>query len=151
MQGVPFSKANAIITEEWVKVKASNKEMKRYRDLYKEEKLRHEEALQRHEEDHMDEMEITNLHKRNKARKTPQPKKAPNSPKSDEPKKRSSDGKRIAGKAGKRTVGKTPQPKKAPKSAEFIGDSSKEEEEKEPKKIQAMEKYHTAEKSTKVT
>ena len=76
----------------------------------------------------MDEMEITNLHKRNKARKTPQPKKAPNSPKSDEPKKRSSDGKRIAGKAGKRTVRKTPQPKKAPKSAEFIGDSSKEEE-----------------------
>ena len=44
LQGVPFSKANAIITEEWKKVKASNKEMKRYRDLYKEEKLRHEEA-----------------------------------------------------------------------------------------------------------
>ena len=88
----------------------------------------------------MDEMEITNLHKRNKARKTPQPKKAPNSPKSDEPKKRSSDGKRIAGKAGKITVRKTPQPKKAPKSAEFIGDSSNQEEEKEPKKESSDEK-----------
>ena len=32
-------------------------------------------------------MEIINLHKRNKARKAPQPKKAPKSPKSDEPKK----------------------------------------------------------------
>ena len=48
-----------------------------------------------------------------------QPKKASRSPKSDEPKKASSDGKKIATKAGKK-VKKTPQPKKAPKSPEYI-------------------------------
>ena len=37
--------------------------MKKYRNLYKEEKRRHEEALQRYQEDHMDEMEIINPHK----------------------------------------------------------------------------------------
>ena len=63
--------------------------MKKYRDLYEEEKQRHEEALQRYQEDHMDEMEIINLHKRcnKKARKVSQSKKAP--PKSDKPKKES--------------------------------------------------------------
>ena len=35
-----------------------------YKDLYEEEKQRHEKALQRYQEDHMDEMEIINLHKR---------------------------------------------------------------------------------------
>ena len=64
----------------------------------------------------MDEMEIINLHKRNKARKTPQPKKAPKSPKSP----KSSDEKKTATKVGKKTVRKTPQPKKVPKSSEFI-------------------------------
>ena len=50
--------------------------MKKYKDLYKEEKQRHEEAFQRYQEDQMDEMEIINLYKRcNK--KVPQPKKAP--------------------------------------------------------------------------
>ena len=38
--------------------------MKKYRDLYEEEKQRHEEALQRYREDHPYEMEIINLHKR---------------------------------------------------------------------------------------
>ena len=38
--------------------------MKNYRHLYEEEKRRHEEVLQRYQEDHMDEMEIINLHKR---------------------------------------------------------------------------------------
>ena len=38
--------------------------MKKYKDLYEEEKQRHEEGLQRYKEDHMDEMEIINLHKR---------------------------------------------------------------------------------------
>ena len=61
LQGVPVSKASAIISKESKKVKASN--MKKYRDLYKEEKQRHEEALQRYQ-DHIDEMEIINLHKR---------------------------------------------------------------------------------------
>ena len=123
--------------------------MKKYRDLYKEEKRRHEEALQRYQEDHMDEMEIINLHKRcnKKARKVPQPKKALKSSKSDEPKKvpgpiddpsqneqrskkasRSSDGKKTTTKAGKK-VKKTSQPKKAPKSPEFIDPSEEVEEE----------------------
>ena len=46
------------------KVKASEGKMKKYRDLYKVEKQRYKEALQRHQEDHMDEVEIINLHKR---------------------------------------------------------------------------------------
>ena len=147
LQGVPVSKASAIISKEWKKVKASEKKMKKYKDLYEEEKQRHEEALQRYQEDHMDEMEIINLHKRcnKKAGKVSQPKKALKLSKSDEPKKvarliddpreeeqkpkrasRPSDGKKTATKAGKK-VKKTSQPKKAPKSPEFI-DSSEEEE-----------------------
>ena len=70
--------------------------MKRYKDLYEEEKQRHEETLQRYQVDHMDKMEIINLHKKcnKKARKVSQPKKASVSDelkktlsKSDEPKK----------------------------------------------------------------
>ena len=64
LQGVPVYKASAIISKKWKKVKVSSKKMKKYRDLYKEEKLRHEEALQRYQEYHIDEMEIINLHKR---------------------------------------------------------------------------------------
>ena len=116
--------------------------MKKYRDLYEEEKRRHEEALQRYQEDNMEEMEIVNLNKRcnKKARKTPRPKKAPKSPKSDDsseeeqrPKKasRSNDGKKVATKAG-RKVKKIPQPKKVPKLLECI-DSSEEEEKGPPK------------------
>ena len=149
LQCVPVSMASAIILKERKKVKASNKKMKKYEDLYEEEKRRHEEALQRYQEDHMDEMKIINLHKRcSKAGKAPQPKKAPKSPKSDEPKKvlgspgltddpgeeeqspkkasRSSDGKKTAARTRKK-VKKTPQPKKGPKSTKFIN-SSKEEE-----------------------
>ena len=62
--------------------------MKKYKELY-EEKQQHEEARQRYQEDHMDEMEIINLHKRcNK--KASQPKKAPKPFKSDKPKKHQS-------------------------------------------------------------
>ena len=45
--------------------------MKKYKGLYEEETQRHEEVLQRYEEDHKDEMEIINLHKKcnKKARK----------------------------------------------------------------------------------
>ena len=64
LQGVPVSKASAIISREWKKVKASEKKMKVYKDPYEEEKQRHEEALQRYQEDHMDEMEIINLPKK---------------------------------------------------------------------------------------
>ena len=64
LQGVPVYKATAIISKKWKKVKVSSKKMKKYRDLYKEEKLRHEEALHRYQEYHIDEMEIISLHKR---------------------------------------------------------------------------------------
>ena len=64
LQGVPVSKPSAIISKEWKKVKASEKKMKKYKDLYEEEKQRHDEALQRYKKDHMDEVEIINLHKR---------------------------------------------------------------------------------------
>ena len=76
LQGVPVSKASAI-SKEWKKVKASHKKMKKYKKLYEDEKQRHEEALRRYQEDHMDEMEIIDLHKRSnkRARKVPQPKK----------------------------------------------------------------------------
>ena len=118
--------------------------MKKYRDLYEEEKRRHDEAFQIYQEGHMDEMQIISLHKRcNK--KVPQPKKA--SSKSDEPKKapkslefiddpreeeqksKKADEKEVATKVGKK-VKKTSLPKKAPKLPELI-DSSKEEEEEE--------------------
>ena len=78
LQNVPVSKASAIISKEWKKVKTSNKKIKNYKELYEEEKRQHEEALQRYQEDHMDEMEIISLHKRcnKKARRVSQPKKA---------------------------------------------------------------------------
>ena len=38
LQGVPVSKASAIISKEWKRVKASEKKMKKYKDLYEEEK-----------------------------------------------------------------------------------------------------------------
>ena len=61
--------------------------MKKYKDLYVEEKQQHEEALQRYKEDHVNEMEIISLHKKciKRARKIPVPKKASELP--DEPKK----------------------------------------------------------------
>ena len=149
LQCVPVYKASAITSKEWKTVKASDKKMKKNRDLYEEEKRRHEEALQRYQKDHMDEMEIIKLHKRcnKKARKTPQPKKAPTSDEEEQKPKKASESPRLiddpsedkqkprkvsrpsnrknaATKAGK-TVGKTPRPKKAPKSPEFV-DSSKE-------------------------
>ena len=45
LQGVPVSKASVIMSKEWKKVKASEKKIKKYKDLYKEKKQRHEEAL----------------------------------------------------------------------------------------------------------
>ena len=50
LQGVSISKASAITLEEWKKVKASDKKMKKYRDLYEEEKRRHKETFQRYQE-----------------------------------------------------------------------------------------------------
>ena len=48
LHGIPVSKASAIISMEWKNVKASEKKMNKYKDLYEEEKRRHEEALQRY-------------------------------------------------------------------------------------------------------
>ena len=53
LKGATVSKASAIISKEWKKVKASDKKMKKYRDLYEVEKQRYEEDLQRYQEDHM--------------------------------------------------------------------------------------------------
>ena len=91
LQGVQVFKASAIISKEWKKVKASEKKMKKYKDLYEEEKQRHEKALQRYQEDHADEMEIVSLHKKcnKKDRKVLQPKALS---KLDEPKKELSKG-----------------------------------------------------------
>ena len=144
LQGVPVSKASAIILKEWKKVKESNKKIKKYRYLYEEEKRRNAEA--------------------------PQPKKAPKLPKSSEPKKASKspqfiddpseeekrpkkasgsgDGKKTTTKTGKK-VNKTSMskkatksrksdgPKKAPKSPEFVDTDSHElgtEDEQKSKK-----------------
>ena len=45
VQGVSVSKASAIISKEWKKVKPSEKKMKKYKDLYEEGEQQHEEAL----------------------------------------------------------------------------------------------------------
>ena len=87
--------------------------MKRCRNLYEEEKQRYEEVLQSYQEDHMDEMEIINLHKmcNNKDRKLPQPKNAPkplepidSSEEEQRPRNasRPEDGRKTATKAGKK-------------------------------------------------
>ena len=74
--GVPVSKASVIISKEWKKIKANKKQMKNYKDLYEEEEQRHEEALQRYQEDHADEMEIINLYKKCSQKERKEPKKA---------------------------------------------------------------------------
>ena len=64
LKGVIVSKVSAIISKKWKKIKASDEKMKKYRDLYEAEKQQYEEALKNYQEDHMDEVEIINLHKR---------------------------------------------------------------------------------------
>ena len=160
LHGVPVSKANAIIWKEWKKVKASEKKMKKYKDFYEEEKQRHEEALRRYQGDHMDEIEIINLHKKSnkKARKISQPKKASmsdepkkvsgspgliddSSREEQKPKKASSDGKRCCYKIRKK-VKKASQLKKAPNLPEFIDSSNEEEGEGPPKDPMKVTNYH---------
>ena len=118
--------------------------MKKYKDLYEEEEQRHEEVLQRYQEDYVDEMEIINLHKKcnkkarnvsqkalpklNKTKKAPgldEPKKVTwpiDDPSEKEKKPKKSNGKKTATKVGK----------KVPKSPEFIDSSEEPEEEEEP-------------------
>ena len=64
LQGVPVSKTSAIMSKEWKNVKVSEKKMKKYKELYEEEKQRDKEALQRYQEDHTDEMEMIKPHKK---------------------------------------------------------------------------------------
>ena len=91
MLGVPVSKASVIISKEWKKVKASRNKLKKYKDLYEEEKKkRHEVALQRYEEDYVDEMEIINLYKKCSKK---EPKKGSDDPSKEEQKSKKSDGK----------------------------------------------------------
>ena len=92
--------------------------MKKYKDLYEEEKQRHEEALQRYQEDHADEMEIIKLHKKcnKKDRKVLQPKTLSKSdepiddPSEEEQKPKKADGKKTTTKAVKK-VKNAPPPK----------------------------------------
>ena len=81
LQSVSVSKVSAIVSKHWKKVKDSNKKMKKYKDIYEKEKRRHEEAQQKCQENHVDEMEIINLHKKcNKTRQVQRhPTKAPRS------------------------------------------------------------------------
>ena len=48
LKGTIILQASAIISREWKKVKASSEKRQKYRDLYKVEKQRYEEALQRY-------------------------------------------------------------------------------------------------------
>ena len=107
--------------------------MKNYKDLYEEEKQRHEQALQKYQEYHMDEIEIINLHKmcNEKARKVSQPKKVSGSPKSDEPKKSSGSSKSDEPKKASGSS-KSDEPKKVSRSPGLIDDPS--EEGQKPKK-----------------
>ena len=132
LQGVPVSKASAIISKEWKKVKASEKKMKKYKDLYEEEKQRHEEALQKYQQDHMYEMEIMNRHKKcnKKAWKVSHPKKA--SPKVSGPlmiqvrKNRSlkKPMKKRPIQRQEKKIKKAPQLKKAPRTPAFVDTES---------------------------
>ena len=119
-------------------------------------KQRHEEALQRYQEDHGDEMEIIKLHKKcNKkdgkvlqpkaVSKSDKPKKAIDDPREEEqkPKKTSSDVKKTTAKAGGK-VKKTSQPKKVPKSPEFVDtDSDDMDDDKEPPLLGMKEEAHS--------
>ena len=48
LKDVTVSKTSAITLKEWKKIKASDKEVKKYRDLYEVETQRYEEALQKY-------------------------------------------------------------------------------------------------------
>ena len=140
LQGVPVSKASAIILKKWKKVKANEKKMKKYKDLYEEEEQRHEEALQRYQEDHADETQIIKLHKKcnKKDRKVLQPKVLSKSDEPiDDPSKEEQKPKKIRWKKdhykGSKKVKKAPQPEKAPKTSEFLDtDSDDSDDEQEP-------------------
>ena len=98
--------------------------MKKYKELYEEEKERHEEALQRYQEDYADEMEIIKLHKKwnKKGRKVLQHKALSKSDESP-----------INDPGGEEKKPKKVDGKKSPKSPEFIDSSEEFEGEGPPK------------------
>ena len=57
------SQASAILPREWKKIKTNNKGSKRYSDLHKAEKQRYED-IQQFQEDNLDDVKITSLHKK---------------------------------------------------------------------------------------
>ena len=134
MQVLLVSKASAIVSKEWKKVKASEKKTKKYKDLYEEEKQRREEALQRYQEDHADEMEIINLNKKCNKKDRKEPKKASGDPSEEEQKsKKKTDGKKTT----------TKQPQKVTKIPEFSDtDSDVSDNEQEPGQLQKASKTH---------
>ena len=118
MQIVPVSKASAIISKEWKKVKAREEKMKKYKELYEGEQQQQEEGLQGYQDNHAGEMEIIKLHKKCNKKdrkvlqskaisKSDEPKKLSEpiddpSEEEQKPKKASSDGKKTAIRAGKK-------------------------------------------------
>ena len=64
LKGATVSQASTIMLSGWKKVKVNDKEIKKYSDLCEAKKQRYEEDLQRYKEDHIDKVEIINLHKK---------------------------------------------------------------------------------------
>ena len=62
LQDVTVFQASAIIPKEWKKVITTIRS--KVRDLYKVKKQQYEEALQRYQENQMDEVDVISLHKR---------------------------------------------------------------------------------------
>ena len=151
MQGVRFSKANAIITEEWKKVKASNKEMKRYRDLYKEEKLRHEEACRDMRKIIWMKWRLLTFTKGTRPEKPLSLKKHQTHPNQMSLRKGQAMEKGSPERQEKEQLDRPHSLKKHQSQLSLLVIQAMKKKKKSLKKSQAMKKYHTAEKSTKVT
>ena len=111
--------------------------MKKYKDLYELEKQRHEEALQRYQENHADEMEIINIHKKCSKKERKEPKKALDDLNEEEQKSKKTDGKKTT----------TKQSQKVPKIPEFVD----VEQERQPKKASKTTEYSDDEQGSEVT
>ena len=132
LEGVSVSKASAIISKEWKKVKANEKKMKKYRNLYEEKKKRDEEALQRYQEDHVHEMEIVSLHNRCKKAKPATARQMKNE--ADD----SQNEKTVAGRPAVRLPQKL---RKSPESFDTDLDDSDDEQQRVVKKHQKAPKF----------
>ena len=58
MMSATLSQVSAKISSEWKNVKATDKKMEKYSEIYEVEKQRYEEAPQIYQEDHMVEAEV---------------------------------------------------------------------------------------------